>query len=60
MFAKGNWMKGSVLKLAEQCGRQAPINPRLIELIKQADKSSQSSSMSADILKDQLKSAVKQ
>ncbi|MNF05098.1 2-dehydropantoate 2-reductase [compost metagenome] len=55
-----DWINGEVLKLAEQCGRQAPINARLIELIKQAEKSSPSFSMSGDALKDQLKSAVKQ
>lgn len=55
-----DWINGEVLKLAEQCGRQAPINARLIELIKQAEKSSLSFSMSADTLKDQLKSAAKQ
>ena len=55
-----DWINGEVLKLAEQCGRRAPINARLIELIKQAEKSSPSFSMSADTLKDQLKSAAKQ
>ena len=55
-----DWINGEVLKLAEQCGRQAPINARLIELVKQAEKSSPSFSMSADALKDQLKSAAKQ
>ena len=55
-----DWINGEVLKLAEQCGRQAPINARLIALIKQAEKSSPSFSMSADALKDQLKSAAKQ
>lgn len=55
-----DWINGEILKLAEQCGRQAPINARLIALIKQAEKSSPSFSMSADALKDQLKSAAKQ
>jgi len=55
-----DWINGEVLKLAEQSGRQAPINARLIALIKQSEKSSPSFSMSADALKDQLKSAAKQ
>ena len=55
-----DWINGEVLKLAEQCGRQAPINARLIALIKQAEKSSPPFSMSADALKDQLKSVAKQ
>ncbi len=31
-----DWINGEVLKLAEQSGRQAPINARLIALIKQS------------------------
>lgn len=54
-----DWINGEVLKLAEQCGRQAPINAQLIALIKQAEKSPSSFSMTAEALKNQLLTAAK-
>ena len=54
-----DWINGEVVKLAEQCGRRAPINERLIQLIKQAEKMPKTFSISADALKDQLESVAK-
>ena len=53
-----DWINGEVLKLAEQCGRRAPINERLIQLIKQAEKSPKEFAISADALKVQLESVA--
>jgi 2-dehydropantoate 2-reductase len=55
-----DWINGEVLKLAEQSGQQAPINTRLIELVKLAEKSPQSFSISASDLKDQLNAAARE
>lgn len=54
-----DWINGEVVKLAEQCGRRAPINEKLIQLIKQAEKMPKTFSISADALKDQLESVAK-
>jgi len=55
-----DWINGEVLKLAEQFGQQAPVNARLIELVKLAEKSPQSFSISASDLKDQLNAAARE
>ena len=52
------WINGEVLRLAERCSRRAPINERLIQLIKQAEQSPKSFSISADDLKEQLESVM--
>lgn len=54
-----DWINGEVVKLAEQCGRRAPINEKLIQLIKQAEKMPKGFSISADALKNQLESVAK-
>ena len=54
-----DWINGEVIKLAEHCGRRAPINKKLIQLIKQAEKMPTAFSIRADALKDQLESVAK-
>lgn len=54
-----DWINGEVVQLAQQLGKQAPINKTLIELIKQAEISGSEFSIGADDLKTKLEHAAK-
>ncbi|ERS03020.1 2-dehydropantoate 2-reductase [Acinetobacter sp. COS3] len=51
-----DWINGEVVKLAEQLSLKAPINQKLIELIKQAESTIQSKAWSGVELKSELMS----
>lgn len=54
-----DWINGEVVQLAQQLGKQAPINKTLIELIKQAEISGSEFSIGAHDLKTKLEHAAK-
>ena len=54
-----DWINGEVVQLAQQLGKQAPINKTLIELIKQAEISESEFSIGAHDLKTKLEHAAK-
>lgn len=54
-----DWINGEVVQLAQQLGKQAPINKTLIELIKQAEILGSEFSIGAHDLKTKLEHAAK-
>ncbi|MFJ1260682.1 2-dehydropantoate 2-reductase [Cupriavidus sp. CuC1] len=53
-----DWINGEVVKLARSVGQRAPVNKRLCELVRQAERSSMRPSWSGDALLTELRTAA--
>jgi 2-dehydropantoate 2-reductase len=53
-----DWINGEVVKLARRVGRRAPVNERLCELVRQAERSDVRPSWTGDALLAELRAAT--
>ncbi|MBV8271154.1 MAG: 2-dehydropantoate 2-reductase, partial [Cupriavidus sp.] len=54
-----DWINGEVVKLAQRVGQTAPVNERLCELVRQAERSDARPSWSGDALLADLSAATR-
>jgi 2-dehydropantoate 2-reductase len=55
-----DWINGEVVKLAQRVGRRAPVNERLCELVREAERSEVRPSWTGDALLAELRGAARQ
>jgi 2-dehydropantoate 2-reductase len=54
-----NWINGEVVNLAQRLGRTAPVNQRLCELVREAERANVRPSWSGEALLDEVRAAAR-